>query len=81
MGDVGRQDAQAAGKLGVHVGQRLGVGLAAIGAFGQAHVPQPAAVGADLVGHDQAHEVAFPDPADLDLKVGQADAHAHHHAG
>jgi hypothetical protein len=43
-------------------------------------IPQAAAVGADLVGDDQAHEVALPDPADLDAEIGQPDAHAQHHA-
>src|SRR5680860_409485 len=39
-------------------------------------VPQPAAVGRDLVGEDDAHVLAFPQTAELDLEVHQPDADA-----
>ena len=38
------------------------------------HVPQAAAVGADLVGEDDAGVVVFPQPAEFELEVDQADA-------
>ena len=38
------------------------------------HVPQPAAVGADLIGQDHAAVVAVPDAPELELEVDQADA-------
>ena len=72
--------AQAAGEFRVDVAHRLRVGDRAVGPFGLAHVPQAATVGADLIRHDQAHEIALPDPAHLDAEIGKPDAHAHHHA-
>src|SRR5579862_105678 len=35
------------------------------------HVPQAAVVGADLVGKDDAHILAFPKPAEFELEVHQ----------
>ena len=69
-----RHDAEAPGDLGVGVGEgaevlaenvlvELAPGL---------DVPEPAAVGRDLVGDDQPLEVAVVDPADLDLEVDRA---------
>src|SRR5664280_1806183 len=43
-------------------------------------VPQPAAIGRNLVGHDDAHHVVFPQPAGFHLEVDQADADAEEHA-
>src|SRR4051794_32716955 len=43
-------------------------------------VPQPATVGADLVGQDHAREVAVPDAPELELEVDQADADRSEHA-
>ena len=37
--------------------------------------------GRDLVGDDDAHHVAFIEPAALDLEVDQLDADAHEQAG
>ncbi|OIQ71693.1 hypothetical protein GALL_466850 [mine drainage metagenome] len=45
-----------------------------------AQIPQAAGIRADFVGDDQALEVAFPDAADLDLEIGEADADAQHDA-
>src|SRR5215831_17349964 len=43
-------------------------------------VPQAAAVRADLVGEDDAREIALPDPAELHLEVYERDAHGAEHA-
>ena len=39
-------------------------------------VPQPAAVGRNLVGHDDAHHIIFPQPARFHLEVDESDADA-----
>src|SRR5262245_44602349 len=39
-------------------------------------VPQPAAVGRDLVGHDNAHHLVFPQPPGFHLEVDETDADA-----
>ena len=44
-------------------------------------VPQPAAVGRNLVSDDDAHHVAFPEPAAFDLKIDELDARAEEEAG
>src|SRR5207302_5462575 len=43
-------------------------------------VPQPTAVGADLIGQDHAHIVAFPYPPELELEVDQPDPDCGEHA-
>src|SRR5262249_17668458 len=43
-------------------------------------VPQPARVGRDLVGHDDAHHVVFPQAPAFHLEVDQADADAEEEA-
>ena len=40
------------------------------------HVPEPAAVGADLVGEDDPAELILPEPAELELEIDQADSDA-----
>src|SRR5262245_51337835 len=44
-------------------------------------IPQPAAVGRDLVGHDDAHHVVFPQPAGFHLEVDETDADAEEKPG
>src|SRR5690606_9888550 len=44
-------------------------------------VPQAAIVGADLVGQNDAHQIALIEPADLDLEIDELDAHPHEQAG
>src|SRR5690554_409323 len=44
-------------------------------------VPETAIVRADLVGQHDAHQIAFIEPADLDLEIHQLDADAHEQAG
>src|SRR4051794_651350 len=60
----------------------IGFGLAAevaaeavlVELLARAHVPEAAAVGADLVGQDDAREIILPEPAELELEIDQADA-------
>src|SRR5262245_18995609 len=44
-------------------------------------VPQPAAVGGNLVGHDNAHHIVFPQPAGFHLEVDETDANAEEKPG
>src|SRR3546814_19288984 len=39
-------------------------------------IPQPAAVGADLVGEDDAAVIVIPDAAEFELEIDEADADA-----
>src|SRR5271166_1528374 len=43
-------------------------------------VPQTAGIGADLVGKDDTHVLAFPQPAAFDLEIDEADADAEEEA-
>src|SRR5690606_40286432 len=78
MGGLRRQHAEATGHLGIGVGQAAEIAAedVLVELLAGLHVPEPAAVRADLVGDDEAHEVAVPDPADLDLEVDELDADA-----
>ena len=44
-------------------------------------IPQPAGIGADLVGEDDAHLLAFPQAAELDLEIDEPEADAEKEAG
>src|ERR1700684_2152161 len=44
-------------------------------------VPQPARIGRDLVGHDDAHHLVFPQPPAFHLEVDETDADAEEEAG
>src|SRR5688500_18535074 len=44
-------------------------------------VPEAAGIRGDLVGHDDAHHLAFPETAGLELEVHEADADAEEEAG
>src|SRR3712207_3998390 len=72
------ENAEAAGDLGIGLDEAAEILAEAVlvklvGGFG---VPQPARVGRDLVGDDDAHHVALPQAPDLHLEVDEADADA-----
>src|SRR5829696_3543567 len=72
------QDAEAAGDLGVGLDQAAEVAAEAVlvELVLALDVPQPARIGRDLVGDDDAHQVAFPQAAGLHLEVDEPDADA-----
>src|SRR5262245_19743496 len=71
-------DAEALGDFGIGLDQAAEIAAEAVlvELVVGLDVPQPAAVGRDLVGNDDAHHVVFPQPAGLHLEVDQADADA-----
>ena len=77
------QDAEAAGDFLVGLEQAAHVAAEAVlvELVLGLDVPQPAGVGRDLVGDDDPHHVAFPEPAALDLEVDELDADAEEQAG
>src|SRR5581483_6164350 len=75
-------DAEALGDFGIGLEQAAEVAAETV--FVQLlvrlDVPQPAAVGRDLVGDDDAHHLVFPQPARLHLEVDETDADAEEEA-
>ena len=69
------QQAEAAGDflIGFVLAAEVAAEAVLVELLAGGHVPQPAAVGADLVGEDDAAIVIVPDPAELELEVDQAD--------
>src|SRR5690554_873789 len=72
LGDVAVAFDQTAQVFAEAVLVHLGAGL---------DVPQPAAIGADLVSQHDTHQVAFIEAAAFDLEINQLDADAHEQAG
>src|SRR5581483_8043260 len=76
-------DAEALGNLGIGLDQPAHVAAEAVlvELLVRLDVPQPARIGADLVGDDDAHDVVFPKPSGLHLEVDEPDADAEEQAG
>src|ERR1700733_4798544 len=69
-------DAEPLGDLGIGLQQAAKVAPEAVlvELLARLDVPQPAGIWRDLVGDDDPHQVVFPQPAGLHLKVDQTDA-------
>src|SRR3546814_8804428 len=60
--------------IGFHLAAQVQAEAVLVQLFVRFHVPQAAAVGADLVGQQDAGELAVPGPAELQLEIDQPDA-------
>src|SRR5688500_2286120 len=72
------EDDQAAGDFRVSLDEAAKVAAEAIlvELVGRPDVPQAARIRGDLVGDDDAHHIAFPQPAGLHLEIDETDADA-----
>src|SRR3546814_5012220 len=60
--------------IGFHLAAQVQAEAVLVQLFVRFHVPQAAAVGADLVGQQDAGELAVPGPAELQLEIDQPEA-------
>jgi 2-oxoisovalerate dehydrogenase E1 component len=76
------QQAEAAGDflVGLFLAAEVAAEAVLVELFAGRHVPQAAAVGADLVGQDHAAVIAVPDAAEFQLEIDQADVDRREHA-
>mmetsp|Transcript_18544 Transcript_18544/g.30523 ORF Transcript_18544/g.30523 Transcript_18544/m.30523 type:complete len:304 (-) Transcript_18544:324-1235(-) len=76
------QHPQPTGHFGIGIGQvaQITAKHVFVQLLAGLDIPQAAAIGADLIGDDQTHEIALIDAAHLNLEVHQTDAHGQHHA-